>query len=189
MTGPASTAELTHLLAAWSEGDETAFDRASTMLYTELRQLARYHLRRESRNPLQTTELIHEAFLLLAGQRQVQWQNRRHFFGIASQMMRRILVDQARRVRYKKRGSGQQPVALDDAPPLAAEEAEEVLQIHEALEDLARLDPQRARIVEMRFFAGFEMNEISEALDLSVSTVYRQWRLARAWLHRHLANS
>ncbi|MEM1204520.1 MAG: ECF-type sigma factor [Acidobacteriota bacterium] len=187
MNEPSPTAELTHLLAAWSEGDEGAFDRASSMLYSELRQLARSHLRRESRNPLQTTELIHEAFLLLAGQRDVQWKNRRHFFGIASQMMRRILVDQARRVRYKKRGSGQRPLPLDDAPPLADDDAKEVLEVHEALEDLARLDPQRARIVEMRFFAGFEMDEISQALDLSVSTVYRQWRRARAWLHRHLA--
>lgn len=179
-------AELTRHLAAWSEGDESAFDRVSSLLYDELRVIARSHLRREHRKPLQTTELIHESFLRLADQRQVEWQNRRHFFGIASRMMRRILVDQARRLQAHKRGSGQEHVPIDEAPQLAESEAREILGVHEALEDLAKLDEEQARIVEMRFFAGFETAEVAEALGLSVSTVFRQWRVARAWLHRRL---
>ncbi|MEM8931816.1 MAG: ECF-type sigma factor, partial [Acidobacteriota bacterium] len=159
----------------------------SDLLYDELRFLARSHLRREGQKPFQTTALIHETFLRLAAQRGVQWQNRRHFFGVASQMMRRILVDQARRAKGQKRGGGQRPVSLDEVPMLAREEADEVLRVHEGLQELAELDPDRARIVEMRFFAGFEMEEIAQAMELSVSSVYRQWRLARAWLHDHLA--
>ena len=186
---PRSTAELTRYLAAWSEGDESAFEQVSARLYDELRIIARSHLRREHRTPLQTTELIHESFLRLADQRQVEWQNRKHFFGIASRMMRRILVDQARRTRADKRGSGREHVPLDDAPPLADDEAREILDVHEALEDLAKLDEEQARIVEMRFFGGFETAEVADALELSVSTVFRQWRVARAWLHRRLKAS
>ncbi|MEM1178820.1 MAG: ECF-type sigma factor [Acidobacteriota bacterium] len=181
-----ATAELTHWLDAWSQGDADAFDRASDLLYAELRWLARSHLRKEFAAPLDSVELIHEAFLRLTRQRHVQWQNRRHFFGVASQMMRRILVDQARAANQAKRGGGVRPIPLDDAPTLSAGASSEILSVHEGLEDLARLDPLRAQIVEMRFFAGFEMEEIAEALDLSVSSVYRRWRLARAWLHRHL---
>ena len=185
--GEAPGHELTRCLAEWSAGNAAAFDQISDLLYAELRFLARSHLRRESSKPFQTTALIHEAFLRLADQRGVEWKNRRHFFGIASQMMRRILVDQARRTKGQKRGGGQRPVSLDEAPVLAHEDADEVLRVHDGLSDLAQIDPYRARIVEMRFFAGFEMEEIAEALGLSVSSVYRQWRLARAWLHDHLA--
>lgn len=185
---PDATAELTRHLAAWSDGDEAAFERVSKRLYDELRVIARSHLRREHRTPLQTTELIHESFLRLADQRRVEWQNRRHFFGIASRMMRRILVDQARRVQADKRGGDRPHVALDDAPTLASDEAREILAVHEALGELAELDEEQARIVEMRFFAGFETDEVAEALGLSVSTVYRQWRVARAWLHRRLTS-
>lgn len=181
------TAELTRWLDAWSQGDPSAFDRAAGLLYRELRILARSHLRREASPSLHTTELIHEAFLRLSRQRDVEWQNRRHFFGVATQMMRRILVDQARAARQHKRGGGQKPLPLDEALGLSAEVSEEILRVHRGLEDLARLDEVRAKIVEMRFFAGFEMEEIAEVLELSVSSVYRRWRLARAWLHQHLS--
>ena len=186
-----STAELTRCLAAWNEGDQSAFDRVSSRLYAELRVIARSHLRREHRAPLQTTELIHESFLRLADQRHVEWQNRGHFFGIASRMMRRILVDEARRTRADKRGSGLEHASLDglphdSLPQVGAEEAREILDVHEALGELAQLDPDQARIVEMRFFGGFETTEVADALGLSVSTVFRQWRVARAWLHRRL---
>ena len=184
-----ATAELTHWLGAWSQGDQGAFDRAADMLYRELRFLARSHLRREASPALHTTELIHEAFLRLSKQRQVEWQNRRHFFGVATQMMRRIRVDQARAASQLKRGGGEKPVSLDESLPLSIEVSEEILRVHRGLEDLARLDETHAKIVEMRFFAGFEMEEIAEALELSVSSVYRRWRLARAWLHQHLDES
>lgn len=191
MSTEAQTAELTRQLEAWNRGDERAFEAISQKLYQELRVIARSHLRRDPGAVLETTELIHESFLRLAEQRRVAWQNRRHFFGIASRMMRRILVDQARRAHADKRGGSRPEQSLDDPAlqpwlPMAPARAKEVLDVHEALEVLARLDQQQAQIVEMRFFGGLDSEEVAAALDISVSTVFRHWRVARAWLHRQL---
>ena len=170
-------------------GEPVAYIDSITERYTRLGYDPYRWYRREAAPALHTTELSHEAFLRLSKQRQVEWQNRRHFFGVATQMMRRILVDQARAASQLKRGGGEKPVPLDESLPLSIEVSEEILRVHRGLEDLARLDETHSKIVEMRFFAGFEMEEIAEALELSVSSVYRRWRLARAWLHQHLDES
>jgi RNA polymerase sigma factor (TIGR02999 family) len=157
-------------------------------VYDELRSLASSYLRRESSgHTLETGALVHEAFLRLVDQERVQWQNRAQFFGIAAQMMRRILVDHARSHLYLKRGGGERKLSLDEALTLSAERAPELVALDEALQDLDTIAPQAARIVELRFFAGLTSEEIAHVLGVSVPTVTRGWRMARAWLYRHLS--
>jgi RNA polymerase sigma factor (TIGR02999 family) len=179
---------VTELLLAWSRGDQAALAALLPRVYEELRKLASGYLRQERPgHTLQTSDLVNEAFLRLVDQDRVQWRNRAQFFGIAAQMMRRILVDRARSHLYAKRGGGAPRLSLDEALTLAAERAPELVALDEALEELAKIEPDRARIVELRFFGGLTSEEIAQVLDVSVPTVTRGWRMARAWLYRELA--
>jgi RNA polymerase sigma factor (TIGR02999 family) len=174
---------------AWGAGDRAAGERLLPEVYAELRRCAARAMRRESaEHTLQATALVHEAYLRLVDQRRVQWQNRAHFFGIAAQVMRRILVDHARARHAAKRGGGATQLTLGDgdAAAPAADGALDLLALHDALERLAGLDPEQARLVELRYFGGLSIEETAEALDVSPATVKREWALARAWLRREL---
>lgn len=180
---------MTQLLLAWSEGDQTALDKLLPLVNAELRRLASRYLRRESTgHTLQTSALVNEAYLRLIDQRQVQWQNRAHFFGIAAQLMRRILIDHARGYHYQKRGGGALRVSLDEAAAVTEARAAELLAVDEALERLTALDARKGRIVELRFFGGLTEPETAEVMGVSVPTVQREWRAAKAWLHRMLTD-
>lgn len=179
--------EITELLTAWQGGDESARDRLVPLVYGELRRLARRYLNGERRDhTLQTTALIHEAYLRLAGQDRVQWQNRSHFFGVAAELMRRILVDHARSIRAVKRGGNWLRVPFEEAAVVSPEKAAEVLAVDEALRRLEALDPRKSRVVELRFFGGLTVEETAEALGLSAATVARDWEAARAWLYHEI---
>jgi len=182
-----SSHNITHLLKEWSDGDERALDRLTPLVYSELRQQAARYLRRERRNhSLQTTALINEAYLRLIDARNVHWQNRAHFFAIAGKLMRRILVDYARRRDAEKRGPSQIRLTLSDVVAVVNETDVDVLAIDEALDRLAVIDPQQARIVELRFFSGLSVEETAAALGISPKTVKRDWSVARAWLRREI---
>jgi len=181
--------EVTGLLLAWSEGDQEALGTLLPRVYDELRRLASVYLRRErSGHTLDTGALVNEAYLRLIDQDRVAWQNRAHFFGLAAQMMRRVLVDHARRHLYAKRGSGTPRLSLDEALTPAPERAPELVALDEALEELEEIAPRNARIVELRFFGGLTAEEIAEIHDVSAPTVTRGWRMARAWLYRRLGS-
>lgn len=178
--------EITGLLNAAGAGDAAAGDQAAARVYQELKRLAAGYLRAErGDHTLQTTALVHEAWLRLADQRRITWQNRSHFFGIAAQAMRRILVDHARRRRAGKRDGGR-PVTLRDDVDAAPEAGEDLVALDEALERLAILDARQARVVELRYFGGLTIEETAETLDLSPATVKREWLSAKAWLLREL---
>lgn len=182
---------MTALLLSWSGGESAAADRLIPAVYDELHRQAARAMRREGyENTLQTTALVHEAYLRLVDQQRVQWRNRAHFFGIAAEVMRRVLVDHARARQAAKRGGGIQRITLGDAV-VASSEAEDadVLALHEALERLALLDPRQARLVELRYFAGLTIEESAEALDVSPATLKREWAVARAWLRRELTTA
>lgn len=179
--------EVTQLLVDWSNGDQAALDKLLPLVNAELRRLAASYMRRE--NPghtLQTSALVNEAYLRLIDQQQVRWQNRAHFFGIAAQLMRRILIDHARHHQYAKRGGGALQVSLDEAAAVTETRAAELLAVDEALERLTALDTRKGRIVELRFFGGLSLEEAAEVLGISSPTVQREWRAAKAWLHRML---
>jgi RNA polymerase sigma factor (TIGR02999 family) len=179
--------EVTRLLQQWGEGRQDALDRLLPEIYAELRLLASSYLRRERRDhTLQPTALVHEAFLKLIDQRVVRWQNRAHFFGIAAQAMRRILVDHARAHGAGKRGAGQRPLALEDAQASTGMPDIDLLALDHALTKLAAIDPQQSRVVELRFFGGLTMDETAEVLHISSATVGREWTLAKAWLYAEL---
>ncbi|HLG04678.1 MAG TPA: sigma-70 family RNA polymerase sigma factor [Gemmatimonadales bacterium] len=185
MSAPRSR-EITDLLRAAGAGSHEAMDRLIPLLYDELRGLAAGYLRSErTDHTLQTTALVHEAYLKLVDQRHTTWQNRAHFFGIAAQAMRRILVDHARRRRALKRDAGR-PVTLDENVVGDLGDTEEILGVDAALERLAALDPRQARVVEMRYFAGLTIEQTAEALGVSPATVKREWLSAKAWLQREL---
>ncbi len=182
-----SSPKLTQLLVNWNNGDPSALDELLPLVNDELRRLARNYLRRESPgHTLQPTALVNEAYLRLIDQRQVQWQNRAHFFGIAAQLMRRILVDHARHHAYAKRGGGAIQVSFEERMALTEAKAAELLAVHEALERLTKLDARKGHIVELRFFGGLSLEEVAEVLSISSPTVQREWRAAKAWLHRLL---
>lgn len=182
--------EVTQLLAAWNDGDQVARDQLMSVVYQELHRLAHHYMKRESPgHTLQTSALVNEAFLRLVDQRDVQWHNRSHFFGIAAQMMRRILVDYARQRRYAKRGGGDHPISLDDALIVSDQRSAEVVNVHEALERLAEFDGRKSQIVELRFFGGLSIEETAEVLAVSPGTVMRDWTLAKAWLRREMSNN
>ena len=175
--------EITQLLINWSKGDKTAFDQLVPIVYPELRRLARIHMGRESPgHTLQTSALINEAYLRLVGQQDIKWQDRAHFFAVAAQIMRHILVDHARRRHYAKRGGGAPKLPLDEAKALAEQRAAQLVALDDALSDLAALDPRRSQIIELRFFGGLTLDETAEVMKLSPSTVQREWRAAKAWL-------
>lgn len=179
--------DITQLLIAWSAGEPAALNELLPLVNDELRKLARRYLRRESPgHTLQPTALVNEAYLRLIDQRQVQWQNRAHFLGIAAQLMRRILIDHARRHHYQKRGGGALRVSLDESAAVTDAKAAELLAVEEALEKLTALDARKGRIIELRFYGGLTEVETAEVLGISVPTVQREWRSAKAWLHRML---
>jgi RNA polymerase sigma factor (TIGR02999 family) len=180
--------DVTVLLVASSTGDKAAMDKLLPMVYDELRRLAQSHLRSERPgHTLQSTALVHEAYLRLIDQKQVQWQNRAHFFALASQMIRRILVDHARAHRAGKRGAGAENLSLDEALGVPGRRDLDLIALDDALTSLAALDPQQSRIVELRFFGGLSIEETAAVVGLSVATVNREWASARAWLFRELS--
>ncbi len=186
MTMPSSH-EVTQLLVAWSDGDQAALEQLTPLVYRELHRLAKGYLHRERPGHiLQTTALVNEAYLRLIDWKDVRWQNRAHFFGVAAQLMRRILVDFARARHQDKRGGAACQVSLDEAAAVSVERVAEFIALDEALEQLAAIDPRRSRMVELRFFGGLSEEETAEVLKVSPRTVRREWSLARAWLHREL---
>jgi len=188
MDETAAGAGVTRLLLEWRGGDERALERLIPLVYGELRRLAGRYLNRERvGHTLETHDLIHEAFLRLIDQRQVDWRNRSHFFAIAAQMMRRILVDHARRRGYRKHGGDVRRLMLDDVPDLAIQRDMDLVALDEALSELAEVDGELAKVVELRFFGGLDHDEIAAALGVSNPTVRRRWRMAKAWLYRRLA--
>jgi RNA polymerase sigma factor (TIGR02999 family) len=184
---PASP-DVTGLLLAWGKGDASAGDRLLSAIYDELhRQAARAMRHEREGDTLQATALVHEAYIRLVDQRRIEWRNRAHFFGVAAQMMRRVLVDRARARLATKRGGEFQQVTLGDAEAADKENASlDVLALHDALERLAALDPEQARLVELRYFGGLNIDDTAEALGVSPATVKREWAVARAWLRREL---
>jgi RNA polymerase sigma-70 factor (ECF subfamily) len=179
--------QVTALLQAWSAGDRTAFDRLVPLVHSELRRLARRYMRRErAGHTLQTTALIHEAYIRLVDAQAVNWQNRAHFFGISARVMRRVLVDFAREHGYRKRGGGNRRVPLDDALLVTDTPDEDLVALDEALNALADVDPRKSRAIELRFFGGLSIEEAALVLEVSAETVKRDCRLAKAWLLRWL---
>ena len=179
---------LTQLLCLWSGGNREALESLIERVYPELRRLARSYLRRERPGQtLQSTELVHEAYLRLIDQRNVTWRNRAHFFGIAAHVMRRILVDHARSRQASKRGAGISLLTLDEAVAGSGSRNLNRVAVDEALENLARIDPQQSQIVELRFFAGLSIDEAAEVLKVSPATVKRDWVMAKAWLYREMS--
>lgn len=186
MTQP-PTHELTQLLNAWSEGDRAALDKLTPLIYEELRRMAHRYMNRERKgHTLQTTALVNEAYLRLFDRENVHWQNRTHFFAIAAQLMRRILVDHARGQASQKRGGKAQKVSLEEAALISQERASEVIALDEALKGLALIDPQQSRIVELRFFGGLSVDEAAEVLSVSPATIKREWGSAKLWLLREI---
>ena len=183
-----SSEGITRLLVDWGKGDPAALEKLMPIVYSELRRLASNFLRRErAEHTLQPTALVNEAYLKLVDQRDAKWQNRAHFFGISAQLMRRILVDHARQHQAVKRGgSGQQRISITSVEKLAKQPEVDLLALNEALDELAKMDPQQSRIVELKFFGGLSIDEIAEVLGIGHATVERDWKMARAWLRRQL---
>ena len=182
--------QITQLLLDWSEGNQAALDQMVPLVYSELHRLAHRHMKRERvGHTLQTSALVNEAYLRLIDQKNVRWQNRAHFFAIAAQMMRRILVDFARSRLYAKRGAGAVHVTLDHAELVSNEANAEVTALDEALTKLESFDPQQARVVELRFFGGLTIKETAEAMRISVDMVKREWSTAKAWLYREMSSN
>jgi RNA polymerase sigma factor (TIGR02999 family) len=179
--------EVTQVLGDWNKGDANAPDRLMPLVYEELRRLARNYLQRErSDHTLQATGLVHEAYLRLVDHSSMTWQNRAHFFAVAAQVMRRILVDHARSHRAEKRGGAREKIEFDEACAPTDEKAVDLIALDDALQDLVTFDPRQSRIVEMRFFGGLTNEEIGEVLGVSARTIKREWRLAKAWLRREI---
>jgi len=185
---PALPDDVTQLLIKWSRGDKAALDDLMPVVHSELRRLARRYMARERPgHTLQTTALINEAYLRLVDQHSVQWQDRAHFFAVAAQVMRHILVDHARKYQSDKRGAGAQKLALDEVAIANEERAAELVALDEALERLAALDQRQSQIVQLRFFGGLTVDETAEVMKLAPITVMREWRLAKAWLRDTIA--
>lgn len=182
-----STNEITRLLIAWSEGDELALDRLAPLIHSELHRLAHHYMSRERPGHLlQTSALVNEAYVRLIDWKNVRWQNRAHFFGVAAQMMRRILVDFARERQCLKHGGGTLQVSLGEAAAFVVDRDTDLVALDEALTALAEIDARKVRVVEMRFFAGLSVEEIADVLKVSKETVMRDWRLAKVWLLREV---
>ena len=180
-----SSHEVTRLLVAWGKGDQAAHHQLMPLVYDELRRLAHGYMKRErSGHTLQTSALAHEAFLKLVDQKDARWQNRAHFFAIAAQAMRRLLIDSARQRKSLKRGA--EKISLDDAPTIPVEDDQNLLALDQALTELAQFDEEQCRIVELRYFAGLTIEETAAALRISPSTVKREWEIARTWLYQRM---
>ena len=182
-----SAPDVTQLLVNWSQGDQGALEQLMPLVYGELRRLASSYLRRErSNHTLQSTALVHEAFMRLVNQQDVQWRNRAHFYAIAAQMIRRILVDYARSQHADKRGAGAVKLELDEAMAVPHQPEIDLLGLNDALDQLAELDARQSRVVELRFFAGLSIEETAEVMHLSPASIKREWNTARAWLFRQM---
>jgi len=182
--------DVTALLGQLAKGNDAAASKLIPIVYDELRRLAGGYMRRERKDhTLQPTALVHEAYLKLTEQRVVDWQGRAHFFGIAAQVMRRILIDHARGHMREKRGGGARPVPLDEALVLSPEQSSELVMLDASLERLAKLDPRQSRIVELRFFGGLTVEQTADTLGISAKTVKREWSMAKAWLHGDMKTS
>jgi len=183
-----SPQEVTQLLADWGKGDRSALDKLLPLVHAELRRMARRQMSQERPgHTLQATALVNEAYLKLAGQQEFEWQNRAHFFAVVAQVMRHILIDHARRHRYRKRGGGAQQVTLDEVAVVGEQRAAEFVALDEALTNLATVDERKSKIVELRFFGGLTVEETAEVLKVSPITVKREWRSAKAWLHLEMS--
>ena len=179
--------QFTALLEKWSRGDKSALNALTPIVYRELRKLAAANLAREREDhTLTPTALLHEAYLKLVDHKQDHWHGRAHFYAVASHIMREILIDHARKYRAAKRGGGQPKVSFDDAIALVPEKSEAILALHEALQELARNDERKARLVELKYFGGLSGQEIAEVLNISIATITRESRMAEAWLQRYL---
>lgn len=186
MTMPA-THDITQLLLEWRNGNQAALEQLTPLVYAELRRLAARYLRRERQgHSLQATALVHEAYLHLIGQQNIDWQNRAHFIGVAARLMRQILVDHARAHAAAKRGKGAENLPLDEAQAAAQKITPDVIALDEALHALAKFDERKSRMIELRYFGGLEMEEIAEVTGLSIATIRRDLRMAEAWLGRQL---
>jgi RNA polymerase sigma factor (TIGR02999 family) len=180
--------EITRLLVDWSNGDKLALEKLTPLVYEELHRLAKRYLRQERQgHTLQSTALVNEAYLKLVGQHSIRWQNRAHFFGIAAQLIRRILVDYARTRHAAKRGSNSPRLSLDEAIAVPGDDRDlDLVALDDALEGLSKIDPRQGRLVELRFFAGLTVEETAEVLQMSPATVKREWTAAKAWLFREI---
>jgi RNA polymerase sigma factor (TIGR02999 family) len=186
----ADCSETTQLLRAWANGDPDAFEKLTTRVYNELRRIAGHLMRDERRGrTIQTTALVHEAYLKLIDAASVGWQDRAHFFAVSAQIMRRILLDRARRRMAAKRGGAAVRINLDEVADIGAGRAREIIRLDDALNSLAKIDPRKAQVIEFRFFAGLSVEETAEVLKVSPDTVLRDWRLGRAWLLKELGGS
>jgi len=182
-----STRKVSQLLVAWGDGDQAALDKLIPLVYDELHRLAAHHMRHERPcHTLQTSALVNEAYLKLVDQRSVRWQNRAQFFSVAGQLMRRILIDHARTRTRLKRGGNAKKVSLDETAVLTNDRATEFIMLDDALTSLAEIDPHKSRIVEMKFFGGLNTEEVAEVEKVSTRTIEREWRKARAWIHREM---
>ena len=187
MTAPPSSHHVTELLVRWRDGDQRALDELMPLVYTELHRLAARCMRGERPgHTLQTSALVNEAYMRLAGHEEIRWQNRTHFFAIAAQAMRRILVDYARRGGNRKRGGGAHKVALDEALIVSEERVAEVVALDDALKQLAEVSPRKSQLVELRFFGGLSIEEAAEVLGVSPGTAMRDWTFTKAWLRREI---
>ena len=185
---PSSPQQVTELLQAWSQGDETALEKLIPLVHGELRRLAkRYMARERPGHTLQTTALINEAYLRLVNSKNVRWQNRAHFFAVSAQLMRRILVDFARSRNYQKRGGGAVQVSLVEALEASDERGADLIALDDALNTLAEVDARKSQVVELRFFGGLSVEETAEVLKVSPDTVMRDWKMAKVWLLREMS--
>lgn len=184
-----SKPNVTELLQEWQQGDREALDRLTPLVYDELRRIAHRYVQRErSGGTLETTALVNEAYLRLVGGQKIDWQNRAHFFAITAQVMRHILIDHARQRQYIKRGGEAQQVSLDEASMMTETRAAELVRLDEALDELSKLDSRKSRVVELRYFGGFSLEETADVLEISMMTVRRDWRAAKAWLYKAVAS-
>jgi RNA polymerase sigma factor (TIGR02999 family) len=184
-----ATTDLTQILASWNNGDKTALEKLMPLVYNELRHMAARYLKSEHpSHTIQPTALVHEAYLRLMNQRHVQWQNRAHFFAIAAQMMRRILINYARDQHAAKRGGNSYKLLLDEAISVPADRNLDLLALDDALKLLSKIDARKSQLVELRFFSGLSIEEAANIMGISIATAKRDWMLARAWLYREISN-
>jgi len=186
---PDSPHQVTELLLDWSNGNQRALDELMPLVDRELQRLAHHYMRREKPgHTLQTTALVNEVYLKLVDQKRVHWKNRAHFFALSSQLMRRILVDHARKRKYAKRGGDARRISFDEALPVSRERGADLVALDDALDRLSAIDARKSKVVEMRFFGGLSVEETAEALKVSPLTVKRDWKMARAWLYNTISN-
>jgi RNA polymerase sigma-70 factor, ECF subfamily len=180
-----SQPNLTELLLEWQQGDKGALDELTSLVYDELRRIAHRYVQRErDGHTLETTALVNEAYLRLVGGQKIEWRDRAHFFAVTAQVMRRVLIDHARRRHYAKHGGDAQRVSLEESSVMTTARAAELVALDEALDELSKIDPRKSRVVELRYFGGLSLEETANVLEVSIMTVRRDWRAAKAWLYK-----